>query len=165
MPDESNSQPVEARVGYAVKRAQQALNNAMTTALEPLDLAPASYALMAALEVEPGLSNADAARRGFVTPQTNHQLLVQLERRQLVERQPHPVHGRIRQMSLTAQGRQVLAAAHKAVLDIEARMLHDLKPEEVANLTHMLHCIAGALTRPGSHDGSAGKQPDATRPL
>jgi hypothetical protein len=52
-----------------------------------------------------------------------------------------------------------LAAAHEAVVDIEARMLDDLKPEEVANLTRMLHCIAGPSPDRQAADRAAERRP------
>src|SRR6516162_4869510 len=51
--------PAQARPGHAAQRARPALR-------EPV----AQYAVLTALEEEPGLSNADLARRAFVTPQT-----------------------------------------------------------------------------------------------
>lgn len=136
---------MEDRVGYALKRAQQALNAAMTQVLEPLGLTPSSYSLLAAFAGDAGLSNADAARRTFVTPQTTHQLLQALERRALVERTPHPEHGRIRQVVVTSAGRAALEAADAAVAGVEARMTADLPAPEVARIARALQAFAAAL--------------------
>ena len=47
----------------------------MTTALRPHGASLPEYAVLTALAEEPGLSNADLARRAFVTPQTMKQVL------------------------------------------------------------------------------------------
>lgn len=135
----------EDQVGYALKRAQQALHTAMARALAPLDLTPAAYALLTALDAEPGLSNAQAARRSFVTPQTMHQLLQQLERRGFVARAQDPEHGRILRAAPTPAGLRVLLAAHAAVGALEHRMLDGLDPDSVATLRRLLEHIPRAL--------------------
>ena len=56
--------------GYLLKRAQAALHAAMAAALHEHGATLAQYAVLTALDEEPGLSNAELARRAFVTPQT-----------------------------------------------------------------------------------------------
>ena len=93
------------RPGWLLKRAQDALNAAMTAALGDFGATLPQYAVLTALAEEPGLSNADLARRTFVTPQTMNQVLRELEQRGWVSRHPHPGHGRILQAELTDGGR------------------------------------------------------------
>ena len=78
------------RPGYLLKRAQSALHAAMAAALREHSTTVSQYALLTALDEEPGLSNADLARRAFVTPQTMNQVLLELEEKQWVTRRPHP---------------------------------------------------------------------------
>ncbi len=58
------------RVGHMLKRAQAALRASMDEDLAAKDLNTPQFAALFALKQEPGLSNADLARRTFVTPQT-----------------------------------------------------------------------------------------------
>ena len=69
-----------ARVGYLIKRAQTVLHDAMADALGSLDLTVTQFAVLTFLDEEPGLSNADLARRTFVTPQSMHAVLQELVR-------------------------------------------------------------------------------------
>jgi DNA-binding MarR family transcriptional regulator len=132
-------------VGYLLKQAQHALRLAMDDALRQLGTTTAQYAALAVLQEAPGLSGAELARRCFVTPQTMNSILVSLENAGLIERRPHPIHGRILEASLTAAGRKLLARAHRAVVDIELRMLRGLDPNEQRMLAKYLqHCV-GAL--------------------
>jgi DNA-binding MarR family transcriptional regulator len=132
------------RPGWLLKRAQDALNAAMTTALRRHGASLPEYAVLTALAEEPGLSNADLARRAFVTPQTMNQVLRELEHRGWVSRHPHPEHGRILQAELTGPGRQALGPCHQAVGAVEEQMLAGLSSAERRQLAAALRsCIAG----------------------
>src|SRR5580693_4176219 len=115
-----------ARVGYLIKRAQSVLHDAMADALGPHHLTVTQFAVLTALDEEPGLSNADLARRTFVTPQSMHAVLQELERLQFVERLPHPQHQRVLQADLTRAGRRTLKSAANAVDAVEDQMLRKL---------------------------------------
>jgi len=131
------------RPGWLLKRAQDELNTAMTAALRGPGATVPEYAVLTALADEPGMSNADLARRAYVTPQTMNQVLRELERRGWVSRHPHPEHGRILQAELTAAGRQVLGACHHAVGAVEEQMLSGLGPAARQQLVVALQsCIA-----------------------
>ena len=57
---------VAGHPGYLLKRAQATLNAAMTGVLREHGATLAQYAVVTALDEEPGLSNAGLARRAFV---------------------------------------------------------------------------------------------------
>src|ERR1700755_1621895 len=107
------------RPGWLLKRAQDELDSAMTAALHGRGPPVAESAGLPALADEPGMSNADLARRAYVTPQTMNQVLRELERRGWVGRSPHHVDGRILQAELTADGQRVLGGCHQAVAAVE----------------------------------------------
>src|SRR3981081_2299660 len=77
------------RPGYLLKRAQAALHAALAGALREHGATLPQYAVLSALAEEPGLSNADLARRAFVTPQTLNQVLRELENKRWAPRPPH----------------------------------------------------------------------------
>jgi len=129
--------------GYLLKRAQAALHAAMAAALHEHGATLAQYAVLTALDEEPGLSNAELARRAFVTP-TMNQVLRELEQRHWVIRHAHPGHGRILQADLTHHGRQTLRACHQAADAVEERMLAKLSPAGRQQLATALRtCIEG----------------------
>lgn len=131
---------VRGRLGYLIKRTQQALRSAMDATLAEVDLSTPQYAALNALEAAPGISNAELARRCFVTPQTMHQLVIRLEEEERIERTPHPEHGRIRQVRLTEAGRSALQQAHERVEAVEEKMTESLDEEEHT-------CAARALVK------------------
>ena len=114
------------RIGYSLKRAQQALRSAMDTALRDHGVTTPQYSALVALEGGEPLSGAVLARRCFVTPQTMNGIIVALEKSEWVTRAPHAEHGRVIETRLTSSGGELLRKAHKAVGEIEEVMLRGL---------------------------------------
>ena len=133
------------RPGYLIKQAQAALHAQMTRALHQHGVTLAQFAVLTALADEPGLSNAELARRAFITPQSMNENLRELEQRTWVTRSHHPTHGRILQTELTEQGRTTLQACDAAVTAIEERMLADLGPGQRRQLATALRTCIAAL--------------------
>jgi DNA-binding MarR family transcriptional regulator len=134
-------------VGYQMKRAQHALRLAMDGALRGVGLTTPQYAALSVLEEEAGLSGAALARRCFVTPQTMNQILMNLQGSGMVERRPHPEHGRVLSVYLTRKGAELVALAHGEVEAIEERMLAGLDRGERYRLLEALRGCAESLAR------------------
>jgi DNA-binding MarR family transcriptional regulator len=133
------------RVGYQMKRAEHALRLEMDAALRRVGLTTPQYAALSVLEAEEGLSGAELARRCFVTPQTMNQFLMNLEGSGMVERRPHPEHGRVLSTYLTEKGEELVSLAHRVVEAIEERMLSGLNREERTWLLEVLRGCAESL--------------------
>ena len=134
------------RPGYLIKRAQAALHAQMTRALHQHGVTIGQFAALTALAEEPGLSNAELARRAFITPQSMNENLRELEQRAWIARSHHPTHGRIRQAELTAQGYATLQACDAAVTLIEQRMLAELGTDQRHQLAAALRTCIAALS-------------------
>jgi DNA-binding MarR family transcriptional regulator len=141
-----------ARVGYLIKRAQSVLHDAMADALGPHHLTVTQFAVLTGLDEVPGLSNADLARRTFVTPQSMHAVLQELERLEFVVRRPHPQHQRVLQAELTEAGRRTLKSANTAVDAVEEQMLRMLSNAARLKLARALSSCIDSLadTSPSS---------------
>jgi DNA-binding MarR family transcriptional regulator len=135
-----------ARPGYLIKLAQAALHAEMAHALQAHGATLAQYAVLAALAEEPGQSNADLARRAFITPQSMNENLRELERRAWIVRRQHPGHGRIQQAELTDSGRTIWQKCDTDVHAIEERMLAGLDVDQRRRLTQALQACVNALT-------------------
>jgi DNA-binding MarR family transcriptional regulator len=133
--------------GYALKRAQHALRTSMDKALRPLGLTSPQYAVLCAIELDPGISSAALARTAFVTAQTMQGIVANLERAGLLERRIDPSHGRILKSELTKKGAKTLRDAHARVREIEAITFGLLSPAEVESLAAWLTACAEALDR------------------
>ncbi len=147
-------QVTTARVGYLIKRAQTVLHDAMSDALGSHDLTVTQFAVLTALDEEPGLSNADLARRAFVTPQSMHAVLQELERLQFVVRRPHPQHRRVLQAALTEAGGRTLTSAANAVNALEEQMLRTLSSPARSELARALSSCIDSLTEASASSGA-----------
>jgi DNA-binding MarR family transcriptional regulator len=140
------SHRVTDRVGYQLKRAQQALRTAMDEGLRAQGITTPQYAALTALDADEPLSGAELARRGFVTAQTMNAILVGLERARLVERAAHAEHGRVIEARLTKRGRAKLLDAHATVSGIEERMLSGITAAGRQRLNNTLSRLVENLT-------------------
>ncbi len=136
---------LENRIGYELKKAQHVLRLRIDEALKELGVTTPQYAALSVLAEEPGLSNAGLARRSFVTPQTMNQILIRLEEAGLVERRPHPEHGRVLQAFLTKEGEKLRRDCVTRVDAIEGRMVAEVSEEERSLLLGMLRRCSAAL--------------------
>ncbi len=135
-----------ASLGLLVKRAQQALRVALDAALAEAGLTTAQYATIAAVAEEPGLSNADLARRVFVTPQTVHGVVQGLEGAGWVERIRGS--GRAVEIRLTDSGRDALHQGHRAAAAVERQMTATLSSAEIERAkAALLDCCSALETR------------------
>lgn len=129
---------VKSLLGYKLKKTQHALRLHMDEALRALDLTTPQYAVLAQLELKPGASNAALARSSFITAQTMHGIVANLEKRGLIQRKSDTSHGRILCTELTSQGQEVVKQAHDMIRAVEARMLATVNPEHRAILEKLL---------------------------
>ena len=136
---------VEGRSGYLLRQAWRAFHAAMETGLRAHDLTGAQYAVLSVLTRDPGASGADLARACNTTPQAMNGVLVKLEREGLVERHPHPTHGRILQVDLTSEGERRLEAAHPAVRELEEAIEEAFTAEEMIAVKAWLVAAAQRL--------------------
>jgi DNA-binding MarR family transcriptional regulator len=133
------SQP---RVSYVVARLDRALRREIDEAVRPHDLTLARYTALSVIARRDGLSNAQLARRSYITPQSMSQVITALERDGLIVRQPDRSHRRILRVKLTAKGRRVLTACNRAVDALEQEMLAEVPPEERdALIAHLTSCV------------------------
>jgi DNA-binding MarR family transcriptional regulator len=138
---------VEGHVGYLLRQASHTLRSALEAGLRPYGLSGPQYAVLSVLARDPGSSGADLARACNTTPQAMNGVLATLEREGLVERHPHPTHGRIVQVTLNGEGERRLEAANPAVRELEAAIERDFTSEEVAAVKRWLVESARRLER------------------
>ena len=98
-----------ARVSYVIARLDRAIRREIAEMAAPHGLTATQFTALSVLRTGKGLSNAQLARRSYVTPQSMIEMLGTLENKGLVQRAPAPDHGRIMHVELTAKGRRVLA--------------------------------------------------------
>lgn len=105
--------------------------------------------LLTAFEAVPELSSAELARVAAVTPQTMNTLVHHLVERGLLDRRPHPAHGKVVLLRLSRRGRRLLDQATPAVrvveLELEQAALEGLTEREALVVTTWLSGVADRL--------------------
>lgn len=136
---------MEPRFSYVVARLERAVRAGINQRVRPYGLTTLQYTTLSVLGSRGRpLSNAQLARRAYMTPQSMIEVIDALERKGLIRRNPHPNHRRVYPATLTAKGRRVLAACDAAVDEMEEEMLEELDPEERATLLDSLKsCVRG----------------------
>jgi DNA-binding MarR family transcriptional regulator len=140
---------VTPRVSYVVGRLDRALRREIGALVAPHGLTVPQYTALSILRDRAGLSNAQLARRSYVTPQSMNEVIAKLERDGLVARSPAANHGRILEVTLTPAGREVLQRCEDAVSAMESRMLADLDDDARSQLfkalTDCVHRLGAGL--------------------
>jgi DNA-binding MarR family transcriptional regulator len=136
------------RLTYLIKRLEMAERARMEEVIQPLGVTLHQYTALSVLERRGGLSSAQLARRNFVSPQASNQLVALLERNGLIERRVDDTNRRILRMWLTDDGREMLAACHRAVDEIEGRMLAVFTATQARDFRLALERSLAALTDP-----------------
>ena len=136
---------VEPRLSYVIARLERALRAAINDRVKPHGLTTLQYTTLSLLGARGELSNAQLARRSYMTPQAMSEVIEALESKGLIRRDPHPNHRRIYPAALTAKGRKVLGECDRAVDELEEQVLRDLSPTERAGLADGLMTAVRSL--------------------
>lgn len=133
---------VQSRVAYSVGRLERAVRRRLTEVTRRFGLTVAQYTALSVLHARGPLSNAQLARRSFVSPQAMNEILQAMAATELVGREPHARHGRIVQISLTPKGSRVLRRCDAQVERIESGMLERLSRAQRTQFREFLRtCI------------------------
>jgi DNA-binding MarR family transcriptional regulator len=142
------------RISYAIARLHQLVFSSISELAARHGLTALQFTTLSVLNRHgTPLSSSQLARRSFMTAQSMHEVIHRLEKDGLIERNPHPDHGRKLPASLTAKGRRVLAACEAAVADFEATMLTGFSKSDRATF---LSIVKSAVQNLGGGFGDGG---------
>jgi DNA-binding MarR family transcriptional regulator len=141
---------VRPRTTYLVGRLDRIVRRAVEDLIRDQDVTVVGYTALSVLAARPGLSNAQLARRSFVTPQGMNQTLVALSERGLIRRTPSDQNRRIQRVELTERGQRVVDVCSARVERYEAELLSALTDRQCSELNEILRTIVnqqrGAVT-------------------
>jgi len=145
-------------VGYVLKQAQHALRIRMDRLLQAQDLTMAQHIALSLIEASPRITNAEIARRAFVTPQTMHRIVTDVEAAELISASADPKNKRLVLRSLTDKGRKLIAYTHEVAATVEQQMLRGFTQEDRQQFTRFLQCAIDNLERDESRE-TLGQEP------
>jgi DNA-binding MarR family transcriptional regulator len=120
---------------------------------EPENLTPLQFGVLAALDDEPGIDQRRLAARLAIDPVTAGQVINDLERASLVDRQVHSEDRRARVLGLTPDGLKLRRRLRPALAAAQSRILAPLSAKDQATLLTLLtRVVAGneAYAKPGN---------------
>jgi DNA-binding MarR family transcriptional regulator len=126
---------------YLIGRVDRIVRRALEELIGDQDVSVVGYTAMSVLEGRPGLSNAELARRSFVTPQGMSQTLAVLSERRLIRRTPATSNRRVQLVELTDRGHQVVAVCNRRVIEFERELLSCLSEHQRSDLNATLSTI------------------------
>lgn len=129
------------RTIYLVKMVDIAIRAGLEQRLQEFQLTGAQYTVLSLLSSRDNLSSADLSRRFLVTPQSMNEMIMALERKELVSRQEDEDNRRILRVKLTPHGQAVLKKCDKQVDSLEAELFGRLEPSVLTGLRETLNAI------------------------
>jgi DNA-binding MarR family transcriptional regulator len=144
-----------------LRQTIHAFDTAMEKGLRSHGLTSPQFGALFVLDAEPGLSAADLARAMGTSPQAANALVAGMTQGGLVERTPHPTHGRVLEIYPTDEGTKRFNAALPFIRQLEADMSKDLDKAELAIVKRWLVDSARAVSTDRRNREQRGS---ATRP-
>lgn len=134
----------EALPGHYIRRLQQIAVAVFLQATEVHGITPVQYAALNQVARMPGVDQRTLARSIGLDTSTIAAVIDRLEARGLMQRQASTEDRRVRLLSLTDAGEELLAAVGPDVMKAQDRMLHPLNRTERAEFMRMLRTVVTA---------------------
>lgn len=151
-------QPATDRLNYTTLRLARALNRAAENTALARGISLPQLLILQVLGEGLPMSNAQLARRTFVSSQAAHVVSDELLETGLIETTPHPTNRRVRLVRLTEKGWAMLASCDEEIRPREARLARELGDAH-GSLPIVLDRAAELLA--GGYFGDAEKEAEA----
>ncbi len=132
-------------LALALRSAYLAMHRRADAALAPFGVTADQFVLLAALADAEALTQRELARRIGSDASTVRAMLVLLEGRGLVARDPHPSDGRARRVALTPPGRRAYRKMWEGSGAFRAGLLAAVGPDQVDAFRELLLGVARAM--------------------
>src|SRR5919201_2385735 len=121
-------------IARALRAAYLALHRQTNDCLAKDGVTADQFVLLSALAEADAVTQQELVRRVSSDPNTVRAVLLLLEGRGLVAREPHPADGRALRVTLTAKGRRAFQKLWAKSEPLRARLLGAFEPDEVTAL-------------------------------
>jgi DNA-binding MarR family transcriptional regulator len=135
-------------IARALRAAYLALHRRTNACFADDGVTADQFVVLSALADADGVTQQELVQRVGSDPNTVRAMLLLLEGRGLVAREPHPADGRARRVTLTPKGQQVFRKLWVKSEPLRARLLSAFRPDEVTALAGLLRRVADVLPPP-----------------
>ncbi|MDB5883296.1 MAG: transcriptional regulator, MarR family-like protein [Ramlibacter sp.] len=132
---------LESLIGYNARRAALAVIEVFLQRMAVYDLRPVDFSVLSLITHNPGITSRQLCTALGILPPNLVGMINALEKRELIERQPHPRDGRAMGLHLTAAGEKLMRNAERTAAQLEAQVAAKLSATEARTLIKLLKKI------------------------
>ena len=132
---------LESLIGYNARRAALAVIEVFLQRMAVYDLRPVDFSVLSLVMHNPGITSRQLCTALGILPPNLVGMINTLEKRELIERQPHPRDGRAMGLHLTPAGEKLMRNAERTAAQLEAQVAAKLSAAEARTLIKLLKKI------------------------
>ena len=141
MTDKIDTRYLETLLGYNTRRATLTIISRFIERMAEFDLRPVDFSVLSLIGHNPGITSRELCSSLNILPPNMVVFLKAFEKRDLIERTPHPTDGRAIGLSLTLNGQQLMQKAEAAAIESDSSAAHQLSAAEQKTLMRLLKKI------------------------
>ena len=129
---------LESLLGYNARRASLAVIEVFLERMAPYGLRPVDFSVLSLITHNPGITSRQLCNALGILPPNLVGLVGGLEKRELIQRRPHPHDGRAMGLHLTPAGQKLMQGAERTAAELETEVASRLTPGEQRTLMRQL---------------------------
>lgn len=132
---------LESLMGYNTRRASLAILERFMREMAVYDLRPVSFSVMSVVVHNPGITSRQLCASLGLLPPNLVGMISTLQKRELIERRPHPSDRRAVSLYASEKGQNLINRAEQTAAQLEADATAKLTPGESRTLLRLLRKI------------------------
>jgi len=132
---------LQSLLGYNARRASLAIIEQFHVDMANFDLRPVDFSVLSLIRHNPGTTSRQLCQALNILPPNMVVFLKNFEKRQLVDRAPHPTDGRAMGLTLTESGETLMQAAEETAMNSGLHATSALTESERQTLSRLLQKI------------------------
>ncbi|MEY2803022.1 MAG: Multidrug resistance operon repressor [Pseudomonadota bacterium] len=132
---------LESLLGYNARRASLVIIEQFVREMAEFDLRPVDFSVLSVIHHNPGVTSRQLCAALAILPPNLVGLVRRLEKRGLIQRQPHPQDGRAVGLYPTESGRILMQQAEARATALERRVAQSLSEQEQDQLIGLLQRV------------------------
>ena len=139
--DQVDTSYLEGLIGYNARRAALSVIEVFLERMAVYNLRPVDFSVLSLITHNPGITSRQLCATLGILPPNLVGMINALEKRELIQRQPHPRDGRAMGLHLTAGGQKLMRDAERTAAELESEVAARLSASEARTLIRLLKKI------------------------
>ena len=132
---------LETLMGYNARRAALSIIGLFLERMAVYNMRPVDFSVMSVVRHNPGVTSRQLCATLGLLPPNLVLMINQLEKRQLLERRPHPHDGRAMGLHLTPQGTEMMEQAETTAYNLELEATSRMTSAQRATMIRLLKMV------------------------